>query len=153
MTYEQGANLVYGYLEFSVIQGIAELELIIQTMTSAGAGADAIRTYLLYDLENGGRVFGSLASGIANGTTTGVTSSSQIAQMLAYEEAGVQEYKWVTISKNPCFQCSERAGRVEEIAVWELIGLPRSGFSICRGNCKCHLEPSAYDGDTTIIME
>ena len=54
MTYEQGANLVYGYLEYSVIQGIAELELIIQTMTSAGAGADAIRTYLLYDLENGG---------------------------------------------------------------------------------------------------
>ena len=43
-------------------------------MSAAGASADAIRTYLLYDLENGGRVFGSIANGIANGTTTGVTS-------------------------------------------------------------------------------
>ena len=73
--------------------------------------------------------------------------------MLAYEEAGVQEYMWVTVSKNPCFQCSERAGRSEEMLVWELIGLPRSGFSICRGNCKCHLEPSAYEGSSTIILE
>jgi hypothetical protein len=153
MTYEDGANLVYGYLQYSVIQGVAELELLIQTMTTAGASADAIREYLLYDLENGGRIFGAITGGITSGTSTGITSASQIAQMLTYEEAGVQEYKWVTVSKNPCFQCKERAGRVEEMAVWELIGLPRSGFSICRGNCRCHIEPAGYQGDSTIIME
>ncbi len=153
MTYEDGANLIFGYLDYQVVSTIAEMELLIQSMTIAGASADAIRTYLLYDLQNGGRIFGSFASGVTSATSMGVTSASQIAQMLQYKQEGVRNFKWVTVSKNPCFQCAERAGRVEEWEVWETIGLPRSSFSVCRGNCKCHLEPSGYQGDDTIILE
>ena len=153
MTYEDGANLVFGYMEYSVLLTIAELELLIQSMSVAGATPDAIRSYLLYDLENGGRIFGALANGITNATAMGVTSSSQIAQMLTYKQKGIQEFKWVTVSKNPCPQCAERAGRTESWEMWETIGLPRSGFSVCRGNCKCHLEPMNYEGDDTIILD
>ena len=153
MTYEDGANLVFGYMDYSVILTISELELLIKSMAVAGAEPEAIRQYLLYDLENGGRIFGSLANGITGATVLGITSSSQIAQMLTYKQKGIQEFRWVTVSKNPCFQCSERAGRTEMWEYWETIGLPRSGFSVCRGNCKCHLEPMSYEGDDTIILD
>ena len=141
MTYEDGANLIFGYMDYSVLLTIAELELLIQSMALAGATPEAVRAYLLYDLETSGRIFGSLANGITNATSMGITSSSQIAQMLTYKQKGIQEFMWVTVSKNPCFQCQERAGRTEAWEMWATIGLPRSGFSVCRGNCKCHLEP------------
>ena len=153
MTYEDGANLVFNYIDYSIILTIAEFELLIQSMTLAGATPEAIRSYLLYDLENGGRIFGSLANGIANSTAMGITSAAQISQMLTYKQKGIQEFKWITVSKNPCYQCSERAGRTEPWEYWETIGLPRSGFSVCRGNCKCHLEPMDYEGDDTIILD
>jgi hypothetical protein len=153
MTYEDGANLVFGYLDYSVITTISEIEMLIASMSIAGASADTIRATLIYDLNNGGRIFGSLVNGITNGTGIGITTSSQIAQMLEYAKAGIKEYKWVAVSKNPCFNCEERAGRQEEMAYWEMIGLPRSGFSVCRGNCKCHLEPSGYSGKTTVILD
>ena len=153
MTYEDGANLVFNYIDYSIILTIAEFELLIQSMSVAGATPEAIRAYLLYDLESGGRIFGSLANGITNSTAMGITSSSQIAQMLTYKQKGIQEFKWITVSKNPCPQCSDRAGRTEPWEYWETIGLPRSGFSVCRGNCKCHLEPMDYKGDDTIILD
>ena len=153
MTYEDGANLVFNYIDNSIILTIAEFELLIQSMSVAGATPEAIRAYLLYDLESGGRIFGSLANGITNSTAMGITSSSQIAQMLTYKQKGIQEFKWITVSKNPCPQCSDRAGRTEPWEYWETIGLPRSGFSVCRGNCKCHLEPMNYKGDDTIILD
>ena len=153
MTYEDGANLVFGYMDYSVLLTVAELELLIKSMAVAGATPAAVREYLLYDLENGGRIFGSLANGITNATTMGITSSSQIAQMLTYKQKGIQEFMWITVSKKPCFQCQDRAGRTESWEMWETIGLPRSGFSVCRGNCKCHLEPMKYEGEDTIILE
>tara|TARA_R100001594_G_scaffold38363_3_gene69474 strand:- start:3881 stop:4342 length:462 start_codon:yes stop_codon:yes gene_type:complete len=153
MTYEDGANLIFAHIDYQVLSTIAEIELVIQTMTMSGASAEAIREYLLSDLLIGGRIFGAFASGVATTTSIGITSSAQIAQMLEYKRSGVRVFKWVTVSKNPCRDCAERAGEVEEWAVWELIGVPRSGFSVCRGNCKCHLEPSGYLGDDTIILE
>ena len=140
MTYEDGANLIFAHIDYQVLSTIAEIELVIQTMTMSGASAEAIREYLLSDLLIGGRIFGAFASGVATTTSIG-------------KRSGVRVFKWVTVSKNPCRDCAERAGEVEEWAVWELIGVPRSGFSVCRGNCKCHLEPSGYLGDDTIILE
>tara|TARA_Y100000401_G_scaffold66066_1_gene52720 strand:- start:4448 stop:4909 length:462 start_codon:yes stop_codon:yes gene_type:complete len=153
MTYEDGANLVFGYLNYSVLTTLSEIELLIQSMSIAGATADTIRQALIYDLNNGGRIFGSLTNGLTNGAGIGITTSSQIAQLIEYSKAGVKEYRWIACSKDPCFNCAERAGRTEEMAYWELIGLPRSGFSVCRGNCKCHLEPSGYSGKTTVILD
>ena len=153
MTYEDGANIIFAHIDYQVLSTIAEMELVMQTMTVSGASVEAIREYLLADLLTGGRIFGSFASGITSATSIGITSSAQISQMLEYKVRNVRVFKWVTVSKNPCRDCSERAGEVEEWKVWELLGLPRSSFSVCRGNCKCHLEPSGYQGDDTIILE
>ena len=83
----------------------------------------------------------------------GITSSAQIAQILTYKQEGIQEFKWVTVSSRACPQCAERAGRTESYEYWQTIGLPRSGFSVCRGNCRCHLEPMDYKGKDTIILD
>jgi len=152
MNYEDTSKMIENYMQYSIVVAVAELELLIKNMLASGASKDAIRLYLLQDLQSGGRIFGTLSSAIVNNTTMGITGASQIAQWLTYEEVGVQEYIWVTVSKNPCFQCKGRAGRIETKEYWTAAGLPRSGFSICRGNCKCHLEPVGYTGDSTVIL-
>tara|TARA_Y100001963_G_scaffold159929_1_gene266255 strand:+ start:5165 stop:5626 length:462 start_codon:yes stop_codon:yes gene_type:complete len=153
MNYESTTELIENYMAYNIVVAVAELELVIKNMIAAGATQQAIRLYLLQDLKDGGRIFGTLSSAIVNNTTIGITGASQIAQWLTYEQAGVTEFMWVTVSKNPCFQCKGRAGRIETKEYWTAAGLPRSGFSICRGNCKCHLEPIGYSGESTVILD
>ena len=153
MNYEDTQELIIEYINYSIAVTIAELEMTINTMLISGATQEAIKEYLSYDLKNRGRIFGTFASSVVNNTAIGITSASQIAQMLTYENEGVSEFVWIAVSKNPCFQCSGRAGRMETKEYWTAAGLPRSGFSICRGNCKCHLEPKGYTGDTTILLD
>ena len=151
--YEDASTLVFNYIEYNVIETIAEIELLMQNLTLAGADPMAIRELLLYDLQNKGRIFGGLVNGVTGATNLGITSSAQIAELLTYVEAGYTQYKWVTVSKNPCFQCAERAGRIDLKEYWEAIGYPRSGFSVCGPNCKCHLVPDKYVGKATIILD
>ena len=151
--YEDASALVFNYVEYTTLTTIAEIELLINNMTLAGATPDAIREVLLNDLNERGRIFGAYTNGLTGATNLGITSSGQFAEMLEYINAGFTEYKWVTVSKNPCPQCAERAGRIELKEFWEAVGYPRSGFSVCGSACKCHLVPFSYKGKDTIIME
>ena len=56
--YEDAGTLVFNYIEYNVLETIAEIELTIQNLTLAGADPMAIRELLQYDLENKGRIFG-----------------------------------------------------------------------------------------------
>jgi hypothetical protein len=50
-------------------------------------------------------------------------------------------YKWVTVKDNKvCPDCTPRHGQVKSMKDWRLIGLPRSGWSVCRSRCRCVLE-------------
>ena len=151
--YEDAGTLVFSYIEYNVIETIAEINLRVQTLTLAGADPMAIRKLLIDDLQNNGRIFGGLANGVTGATNLGITSASQVSELLTYVEEGYTRLKWVTVSKKPCPQCAERAGRVELKEYWEAIGYPRSGFSVCGPNCKCHLVPFDYKGKDTIILD
>jgi len=51
-------------------------------------------------------------------------------------------YQWVCENdKESCKDCKERHGQTETMEVWELIGLPASGFSECNEQCRCMIEP------------
>ena len=81
-----------------------------------------------------------------------------MAGNLASEEimrgVGINEFMWVTASKNPCPDCAERAGLTGDISYFSTIGLPKSGFSICRGYCQCQLVPIGYNQEgITVIKE
>ena len=39
----------------------------------------------------------------------------------------------------PCPDCVDRQDRVEPLEVWQAIGEPGSGWSVCRGRCRCKL--------------
>ena len=151
--YEDAGVLVFNYIEYNVIETIAEIELLIQNLALAGADPMAVRELLLYDLQNSGRIFGGLVNGVTGATNLGITRSAQIAELLTYIQEGYQTFKWVTVSIKPCYQCAERAGRIELKEYWEAIGYPRSGFSVCGPNCKCHLVPDKYVGRDRIILD
>ena len=118
MNYEDAQKLILAYINASVLQITNELETTITTMRIAGASNKAIKEYLEYDLKNRGRIFGTFTNSVTTNVAIGITGASQIAQMLAYERAGIKEYVWVTVSKNPCFQCKGRAGRIETKERW-----------------------------------
>ena len=73
----------------------------------------------------------------------------------------LQEYRWICgpcmseglrqflkeeeyegdFSSDICPDCRPRQGRIETMELWELIGEPRSGFSMCGTDCTCRLVP------------
>lgn len=49
-------------------------------------------------------------------------------------------FTWRVESAKPCPDCSARNGQKRSLSEWQLAGLPRSGWSLCRKNCKCILD-------------
>lgn len=44
-------------------------------------------------------------------------------------------------NSDTCPDCTPRNGRVETLEIWELLGGPKSGFSVCGVDCTCRLVP------------
>lgn len=49
------------------------------------------------------------------------------------------QYIWITAFINSCCDCIVRHGLKGPLSAFNIIGLPRSGFSICGCNCQCQL--------------
>lgn len=129
-----------GQMEIAAAQATLNLRQLILNMRASGATDAAIRTTLLTDLNEGGRIFGGFKNAIKGNVKNGVSFASRAGSREVYEEADVREFEWVLTKENNCPDCLERAGRRETWEMWETIGLPQSGFSICQDNCGCILE-------------
>ena len=123
------------------------LEYEIEKMRIAGMSENAIFTVLEQDAKTGGRIFGQFENTIKSQIFGGIQTASAIGEQEVYKAAGIDVdfQKWVTFSKRPCPDCDDRSGRVEPIALWQAIGLPGSGATVCRANCMCRLEPQELD--------
>lgn len=109
----------------------------IETARLQGATKDQIRKLLLKDLEEGGRYFGEFRRAVqatSNGVINRLRDSAQFA-----EDYQVEKYRWVAVLVNTCPDCIDRHGRVQTMDEWEEEGLPRTGFTVCKENCKCVL--------------
>lgn len=116
------------------------LEEYIQMRLSQGAAMKAIKADLLADLESGGRIFGEFVNALKP-TFVGSVSRFRDAGELA--EIGVGEkYRWVAVLINTCPDCLDRHNKVKLWADWEADGLPRTGATVCKENCKCVLIPA-----------
>lgn len=116
------------------------LEEFIQMRLSQGAAMKAIRADLLADLESGGRIFGEFVNALKP-TFAGSTSRFRDAGELA--ELGIAEkYRWVAVLVNTCPDCLERHNKAKPWEDWETDGLPRTGATVCKENCKCVLIPA-----------
>ena len=138
--------LIVGQAEKSAI----DIELYINQLKIAGATDDTILALLLADLDNGGRIFGAVTNGVVNTVKANVNVIGNVASMAKYEQAGVQEFKWITVNgANACPDCIPRNGRIESMEFWTAIGTPASGWSVCREHCNCELAPVDYKGKTS----
>lgn len=116
------------------------LEEYISSRIAQGTSRDVIRDDLLRDLNEGGRIFGEFRSAIR---TTANGSINRIRDGAEFQELGVEEsYRWAAVLVNTCPDCLERHGQEKTWEEWEAEGLPRTGATVCRENCKCMLVPA-----------
>lgn len=121
---------------------------LITTMKSAGMSNVAIRQTLLNDLNTGGQLFGAFRNNLKNTIKNGVEISSNDSANKEFTNAGIQEFRWVSIGDNSvCPDCAGRSGEIGTLEYHETLGLPASGFSVCQGNCRCKLVPIDYKGE------
>ena len=124
-----------------------DLNLTIQTLKLSGMSNDRIKKLLLADLKDGGVIFGTYRNAIKNTTGNAVQMASTEASRNVFESRNVKEYMWVTGGGNTCPDCLPRHGQKATYEQWEISGLPRSGFSVCKHHCGCTLVPSGYKGE------
>lgn len=110
-----------------------------------GGSRESIKAELLKDLNEGGRIFGEFRNSIratSNGVVNRFRDSGSFAE-LGYDK----NYRWVAVLVNTCPDCLSRHGQVKTMIEWEAFGLPRTGHTRCKENCKCVLLPE----DSTVL--
>ena len=133
--------------QLSTIAGETTMTLqeLVSTMKASGMDNGAIKNVLLNDLKTGGRVFGRYRNQIKNTVKTGVGMSAGNASRTTFQNAGVKQFRWQSVGDTKvCEDCEPRQGQVDSLEFWQTVGLPQSGFSICRYNCRCQLVPANY---------
>ena len=96
---------------------------------------------LLDDLNNNGRIFGEFRNAV---TATAQGNLRRVSDIGQFTENGVEiEYVWITVQDDKvCPDCAPRHRRKEKWVKWEVLGLPATGWSVCRSHCRCTLAPT-----------
>ena len=127
------------YLTSRAAKSAITIDEFIRIQLAQGASQDSIKRLLIDDLEQGGRIFGEFRNAIKS---TARGSINRVRDSALYSEYGVdREYRWVAVLVNTCPDCLENHGQVMTWDEWEVsrFGLPRSGGTVCRENCRCVL--------------
>ena len=62
--------------------------------------------------------------------------------------------QWVSVgSPRICVDCQDRIGEVRTWNEWEALGLPASGFSVCKEFCYCQLVEESVEIDDKVILD
>ena len=126
-------------LTTKVTRTAVTLEEYINIRLTQGVTLKAIETDLLKDLEEGGRIFGEFRNAMKATYGGSLLRFRDIGQVA---EIGIDtKYRWVAVLINTCPDCLVRHGNVATWDKWEAEGLPRTGQTVCKENCKCVLIP------------
>ena len=137
--------IIGAQMENAVLQLLGDLETRLATMIAGGMSEDAALVVLAEDLKTGGVTFGTYRNRVKRLAVNAVRGATNEAIFNAYDDAGLNNMRWVTVSGNPCPQCSDRQGEINTFDFWENVGLPKSGFSVCGDNCRCILIPVGFE--------
>lgn len=156
---ERERNTLVISLKYKAARTSLTLQEFIDSQLSQGASADSIKKLLIKDLEQGGRIFGEFRSSIKSSARGSI---NRVRDNASYAEYGIdRKYRWVAILVNTCPDCIANHGRVLHWDEWEVseFGLPRSGGTVCRENCRCvlvieeatELEPLKRRGSKLVV--
>ncbi len=140
---EEGINKELNTLDIVLAAKIGRsaltLEEYIQMRQAQGATLEVIRADLLIDLNEGGRIFGEFLNALKPTFAGSVSRFRDVGQLA---ETGIStKYRWVAVLINTCPDCLDRHNQVKDWGDWEAEGLPRTGATVCKENCKCVLVP------------
>jgi len=126
----------------------------IQARLAAGSPPEELEEQLLDDLLNNGRIFSEFRRAV---TATASGSINRVRDIGYFTEMGVdKKYRWsavITAVLKPCPDCNARHGQSLSWEEWEEKGLPRTGATVCRENCRCVLVPVEYSSIEPIKRE
>jgi len=121
---------------------VIDLETLINTMRASGASDKVIREVLQHDLRTGGRIFGAFKNQFKATGSFAVGKMGSYGTLLEMEKRGLQEFKWQAVGKNICPDCNARHGTTGTMETFQMMGMPKSGFSVCGSHCNCELVPT-----------
>ena len=128
-------------ISFGIDVFITKLEREIALLRNAGISEAAIVDILGNDLAANGRIFGEFRNTVKRGIVSATMHASRIGQDRVYGDS--VKMQWVSVgSPKICVDCEDRIGEVRSWEEWESLGLPASGFSVCKEFCYCQLIPS-----------
>ena len=129
----------------------ARIESEILRLRQANVADAEIARVLRDDFENRGRIFGEFANNLRSGVVSGTMQGARVGQDTVYGNR--LRFRWVSVGSNKiCVDCQERIGRIETWEAWESIGLPATGFSICKEFCYCQLIPEDIEIDDRVVI-
>ena len=129
-----------------------ELRREIRALKQAGIGEREIFRIISADFDRRGPIFGRFVNNVKRGIVSGAMQAYRVGQDRIYGDS--VKMKWVSVgSPRICIDCKERIGRIKTWNEWESVGLPASGFSVCKGYCYCQLIPTNIQVDDKVIIK
>ena len=129
-----------------------EIEREIAILRNAGIGNQGIADTIRNDLLTNGRVFGKFSNNIKRGIVSGVMQANRIGQSEVYGDS--VNFRWVSVgSPKICIDCADRIDEVATFEQWQAIGLPATGFSVCKEFCYCQLVEESVEIDGKVILD
>ena len=129
-------------ISFGIDIFLTRIEREVALLRNAGITEAAILDILGSDLATGGRIVGEFRNTIKRGVVSSVMQASRIGQDRIYGDSVMM--RWVSVgTPKICVDCSERIGEIRSWEEWESLGLPASGFSVCKEFCYCQLVPES----------
>ena len=139
-------------LSFGIDIFVSRINREIEVLRGAGLSDRAIVGTLNGDLSTNGRIFGEFRNNVKRAIILGVMQGFRVGQDNIYGDS--LTFKWVSVgSPKICPDCKARVGQVKSWDEWQELGVPASGFSVCKEYCYCQLVPSNVQIDDFVIVD
>ena len=138
-------------VSFGIDIFLTRIEREVTLLRNAGISESAIINILGNDLAANGRIFGEFRNTIKRGVVSSVMQASRMGQDRVHGDR--MRFRWVSVgTPKICVDCTPRIGEVRSWEEWEALGLPASGFSVCKEFCYCQLVPFDVPMPSSLVI-
>ena len=138
-------------VSFGIDIFLTRIEREVTLLRNAGISESAIINILGNDLAANGRIFGEFRNTIKRGVVSSVMQASRVGQDRVHGDS--VKFRWVSVgTPKICVDCTPRIGEVRSWEEWESLGLPASGFSVCKEFCYCQLVPEEIEMPSSLRL-